>query len=183
MGLDLVELMMRIEKTFELTIPDQVAVKLVTPGLVIDYLTSRLPAGPGPTCLSQRAFHRVRAALRQRFGLPRDTIRPSADLNTLLDSPDLDVTWRLLGDDLRAGRDWPWLEKLRYRLFRRPTHPLAEVVGFLTMNKPRTLLRSDEGWSRPLVASVVFPLVCDELGLKPDMDIEHMHFKEDIGVD
>lgn len=41
MGLDLVETVMRIEEEFEITIPDEVAVTLVTPRTVIDYLISR----------------------------------------------------------------------------------------------------------------------------------------------
>lgn len=38
MGLDLVEMVMRIEEEFEITIPDEAAVTMVTPGTVIDYL-------------------------------------------------------------------------------------------------------------------------------------------------
>jgi len=38
MGLDLVELVCRVEEEFEIKIPDEVAVTLVTPGTVIDYL-------------------------------------------------------------------------------------------------------------------------------------------------
>lgn len=38
MGLDLVEMVMRIEEEFEITIPDEVAETLVTPRAVIDYL-------------------------------------------------------------------------------------------------------------------------------------------------
>lgn len=38
MGLDLVEMVMRIEEEFEIMIPDEVAETLVTPRAVIDYL-------------------------------------------------------------------------------------------------------------------------------------------------
>lgn len=38
MGLDLVEMVMRVEEEFEITIPDEVAETLVTPRAVIDYL-------------------------------------------------------------------------------------------------------------------------------------------------
>ena len=41
MGLDLVETVMRIEEEFEIIIPDEVSVTLVTPKTVIDYLMSR----------------------------------------------------------------------------------------------------------------------------------------------
>lgn len=38
MGLDLVEMAMRIEEEFEITIPDEAAEKMITPRNVIDYL-------------------------------------------------------------------------------------------------------------------------------------------------
>ncbi len=41
MGLDLVEMVIRIEEEFEITIPDEIAVTLVTPRTVIDYLMSQ----------------------------------------------------------------------------------------------------------------------------------------------
>ena len=40
MGLDLVELVYRIEEEFEITIPDEVAETLTTPKMVTDYLMS-----------------------------------------------------------------------------------------------------------------------------------------------
>lgn len=40
MGLDLVETIYRIEEEFEITIPNEVSVTLITPRTVIDYLMS-----------------------------------------------------------------------------------------------------------------------------------------------
>ncbi len=41
MGLDLVEMVYRIEEDFDITIPDEVAETLITPRNVIDYVMSR----------------------------------------------------------------------------------------------------------------------------------------------
>ncbi len=41
MGLDLVEMVYRIEEEFEITIPDEAAEKMITPRNVIDYLMNR----------------------------------------------------------------------------------------------------------------------------------------------
>jgi hypothetical protein len=41
MGLDLVEMVYRIEEEFEITIPDEASEKMTTPRIVIDYLMSR----------------------------------------------------------------------------------------------------------------------------------------------
>jgi hypothetical protein len=40
MGLDLIEMVYRIEEEFEITIPDEFATTLTTPKMVIDYLMS-----------------------------------------------------------------------------------------------------------------------------------------------
>ena len=40
MGLDLVEMVYRIEEEFEITIPDEIAPTLTTPRMVIDFLMS-----------------------------------------------------------------------------------------------------------------------------------------------
>jgi acyl carrier protein len=41
MGLNLVEMVYRLEEEFEITIPDEAAEKMTTPRIVIDYLMSR----------------------------------------------------------------------------------------------------------------------------------------------
>jgi len=45
MGLDLVEMIYRIEEKFEITIPDEAAEKMITPRNVIDYLMNRPEVG------------------------------------------------------------------------------------------------------------------------------------------
>jgi hypothetical protein len=42
MGMDLIEIVLKIEDVFELEIPDQVAANLNTPGKVIDHVFSQL---------------------------------------------------------------------------------------------------------------------------------------------
>jgi hypothetical protein len=42
MGLDLLELTLRIEETFAIQIPDDVAYKLTTPGQVTDYILTQV---------------------------------------------------------------------------------------------------------------------------------------------
>ncbi len=45
MGMDLVEMIYRLEHEFEITIPDEESVKMTTPRSVIDYLLSRPEVG------------------------------------------------------------------------------------------------------------------------------------------
>jgi hypothetical protein len=45
MGLDLVEMVYRIEDEFEVTIPNEAAEKIETPGQLVEYLVSRPEVG------------------------------------------------------------------------------------------------------------------------------------------
>ena len=45
MGLDLVELTIRVEEEFEITIPDEAAAKITTPGQLVEYLMGRPEVG------------------------------------------------------------------------------------------------------------------------------------------
>lgn len=46
MGLDIVEMVMRIEEEFEIEIPNEIAEKFTTPKIVIDYLQIRFANRP-----------------------------------------------------------------------------------------------------------------------------------------
>jgi acyl carrier protein len=52
-GLDSVELVMAFEEEFGLTIPDEVAEKLITVGDVYTYLKDRLRTAPEGYCITQ----------------------------------------------------------------------------------------------------------------------------------
>lgn len=84
MGLDTVELVLAFEEEFEIAFPDKDAETLTTPGQVADYVLSRLQSNPDGPCQSQVRFYRLRAALMQVFGLPRNAIRPQTPLREIL---------------------------------------------------------------------------------------------------
>ena len=85
MGLDTVELVIAIESTFDLVIPDDRAEKLETIGDAYRFILNRLefPESPGP-CLSAGAFYRLRRTLIRLVGTPRAEVHPEARLDTLL---------------------------------------------------------------------------------------------------
>lgn len=80
MGLDSVELVMRMEEEFGIDIPDQEAVRMQTPRDVIAYVCARLGVRDGPPCLTRRAFHRLRGALVAVVGVERRAVRPNTRL-------------------------------------------------------------------------------------------------------
>src|SRR5262249_37686281 len=93
MGLDSVELVLAIEEEFSLSIPDEDAAKIVTVGQAYEYLKERLEAKPSEGCPSQKVFHKVRQALMQNYGLPRESITLETRLKDLKPRKVLEEGW------------------------------------------------------------------------------------------
>lgn len=96
MGLEVVEIVMEVEETFGIEIPDADAEKLVTPRLLIDYVCRRLdlPSEWGErTCPTLRAFLMMRPHFLRHFGCQRHEFRPSADIDFLVPLHDREQKW------------------------------------------------------------------------------------------
>jgi acyl carrier protein len=83
MGLDGVEIVIKVEDAFSITIEDDEAGKIATPGQLIDLVLSKVGRTVDEACLTKLAFHRVRAALMRRMGVSRNKIRPDILLGSL----------------------------------------------------------------------------------------------------
>ncbi len=110
MGLDSVELVMAFEEKFAITIPDEDAEKMVTPRHVIDYIYAQVQHADAATCLSQRAFHRIRRALLQELGLERRAVRPATTLASIVPVSDRRRIWARLKQAV-AVDEWPELSR------------------------------------------------------------------------
>ncbi|HEX4796357.1 MAG TPA: acyl carrier protein [Humisphaera sp.] len=85
MGLDTVELVMRFEDEFDITIPDADAEKLQTLGETLDYVLLRLEDRPRRgVCLSAHAFYQIRRELLPFTPLGRKAIRPGTTIGSIL---------------------------------------------------------------------------------------------------
>jgi acyl carrier protein len=93
MGLDSVELVIRFEDAFGISISDDVAAKLTTPREVTDYVMTQVAAGHDTTCLSQQAFYFLRTGFSKRLQLPRNAFRADVSLPTLISERDRKRVW------------------------------------------------------------------------------------------
>ena len=78
-GFDSVELLMALEDTFGIAIPDRDAERIKTAGQLSDYICRRIPvkdADPDVRCASAAAFYRVRRKLVQGLSIKRRDVRP-----------------------------------------------------------------------------------------------------------
>jgi acyl carrier protein len=112
MGLEAVELVLAIEETFGIDLPDADAAKLTTPRKLIEYVCARVGATP-EKCMTQRSFYRVRKALGAAVNVTPRTIRPETHLESLLPTQQRRKLWPKLAADLGVDRSlerpgWIW---------------------------------------------------------------------------
>jgi len=82
MGLDVVELVLRVEETFGIDLPDDELQSVRTVGDLYQLVLSKLDGGD--VCLSSRTFYRVRKAMTELLDVPSRSIRPATELQSLL---------------------------------------------------------------------------------------------------
>jgi hypothetical protein len=93
---DPVAMVMAVEEKFGLTIPDAEAEKIATMGQLYDYVFARVARGQAQVCVTSAAFYRLRRALGEVCGVPREQVRTRARLEDLVPLPDRPRLWREL---------------------------------------------------------------------------------------
>jgi acyl carrier protein len=104
MGLDGVELLMEVEEAFNITIPDDVAIKILTVGDLYKYVLDCLnsDAGTRPSvCLTAVTFNKLRRLLMSELGIDRGRIRPDSPTDSILPTQDRRVIWSRLEKTLK----------------------------------------------------------------------------------
>jgi hypothetical protein len=104
MGLDVVEMIMEVEDSFGVQIPDQAAERMQTLGDLYGFLLHHLQPYRDGVCMSGAVFYRLRRALGELFGVERHRVRPDARLEDLLPGADWPHVWGRLASSLRVPR-------------------------------------------------------------------------------
>ncbi|HEX3800398.1 MAG TPA: hypothetical protein VH413_17020 [Verrucomicrobiae bacterium] len=105
MGLDGVEIVMKVEETFDIAIADSEAEKIVTPSELIDLIFSKAGRIQDASCLTQRAFHRLRASLIRHGGVQRSQIRLETSLATLFPRARRVTNFQAVATDLGLSKE------------------------------------------------------------------------------
>jgi hypothetical protein len=183
MGLDSVELVIRMEQEFGIEIPDSDAEKIVSPRTLADYVSAHITLSPTPVCLTRRAFYRIRSALQQQ-GFARGELRPSTSFGDLYPEHVREDRWKELGTRV-AGRRWPTLHRPLFRR-RRPIFPRGcETLGGLARHVAtwdgEVPSGADAVWTEETVLLRVRQITEEELGIDAFGDTDR--YVEDLGVD
>jgi acyl carrier protein len=105
MGLEGVEIVMRVEETFDIAVDDAEAETLQTPGQLIELVMRKVGRTGHAACLTQRAFHRLRAGLMRQFGLARNQIRPDTPLEKIFPRKDRKQQLRQILNELAVTKN------------------------------------------------------------------------------
>ena len=102
MGLDLVELVMRIEETFSISNSDKDAQKIFTVGQCYDYILSKIDRSKSQDqpCLSSAVFYRLRRGLMEQFAIARSEVTPRAELSRLIPMGNRPMNWDQLAQSI-----------------------------------------------------------------------------------
>jgi hypothetical protein len=83
-----------IEEKFGITIPDEEAEKISTMGQLYDHILARVARGQAQVCVTSAAFYRLRRALGEVCGVPRERVRPRVRLEDLVPLYDRPRAWQ-----------------------------------------------------------------------------------------
>jgi len=162
MGLDLLEFTLAIEESFAIYLPDADAVRLTTPGELVNYLEQRLPPSASAQCLDQLAFYSVRRAAMRLLQKPRDQFRPDTPWTDLLPEKHRRRHWQLLQQAVGLPR-WPKLTP--WGSFPYAAKSVGATARYLATKCPSALKGQSPTWSRSEITEVVTRLMGEELGV------------------
>lgn len=181
MGLDLVELAIRIEETFEVQIPDRVAGELTTPGKVTDFLLSQVAQSEEPvSCLSQKAFYTLRREFIRQLSLQRGQFAPDIKLKEIIPEDGRDEVWKNIGSSLGVKK-WPALSRTWREFFTPPVQSVRDLVDYFVTNEPLIVKGNEVAWSREQVWDVLERVIRDDTGVTEFS--EDSRFVEDMHLD
>ena len=185
MGLDIVELFMAVEAGFGVEIPDDAASGMVTPRHVVAFLESALPTGTATSCLSQRAFYRLRERCAHHLRVPAHALAPATPLDEVVDADGRRGAWAAIGADLGAER-WPlprspgWWGRT-FEVARPAT--LGEVARYAATWYPRAVKGVDGQWTRADIERALLALVAAETGADMARHTLDSEFVRDFELD
>jgi len=181
MGLDSVELVLAIEEEFGVDIPDHDAEKMVTVGVIYEWLKIRIATTEPIACLTQRVFYKLRRALIENYRLERHLIAPDTRLTDLLTLDEIEEGWPFLQMfiDLKTPPFKVANEFLGFRLTDQSL-TMRELVESLIMINGRDLAPQRESeheiWNR-LVRVFV-----RQVNVRPEEVVPSASITRDLGI-
>ena len=184
MGLDAVELVMRVEEEFGIEIVDAEAGEVATVGNLHHLVMSKLTSEHEGICLTSTAFYRTRKALTKVLKIPKQRISPATPLNDLVDEENRAQIWASIRNAITL--ETPDLETAWINYGNR-YHSGAETIGELAQKvmvlNYKRLSADRKGQSAKDVWKRLCAVVVKELGVRPEQLTRDAHFVRDLKID
>jgi acyl carrier protein len=125
MGLDSIELVMEIEKAFEISIPDHEAEKIRTVGDLHNTVWNHLTERHSSRCNSQILFYKLRKNLAAHFEIEKQSFKTDTLLNTVFPQNDRRNRYRDFENTLTL--------KLPELILTKPWKTFLHTIGLITI--------------------------------------------------
>lgn len=99
MGLDSVELLINVEKHFDIHIPDPEAAKINTLQDFADCVYSKIKINPSEVCKSRVLFYKLRIYFQNKFGILPADFYSKKRIGELIPSEELNDAWKMIAQD------------------------------------------------------------------------------------
>jgi hypothetical protein len=162
MGIDVLELVLALEETFQVAVPDADWERLLTPRHIVDYVIARVGTSEERVCLEQRAFYRLRRAAMRVFQVERSALTPETRWDEVLPARQRRRSWSLLQG---AAGISPWPGLTFWGNYRASVATMGAAARHLSAHAAAAL-KGDGGWSREQVEDVVRRLMREHLAIR-----------------
>ena len=176
MGLEGVEIVLAVEETFGIAIPDAEASRMQTPNELIAFIEAHVPTVCSRDCLTQHLFYRLRRGFRSVIPALAVPFKPDTQLREVVSKDEWPVIWgkvRATVGDSSWPRDIPWPGWLRDG-----PKTVRELIWHVVANLPVPV--AGEPWSRERIEGEVRRIIADVLN-KRDFPLS-ARFIGELGV-
>ena len=182
MGLDGVELVMDVEDRFGTSFPDAEVERMQTVGDLHNFVMARIRSQHSVACPAAAMFYPIRKILVDEFGLDRSLIRPSTNLESLVDENHRGEFWRTIESSLATRL--PRLRRSKWLQWAGDTFPpecttVSQLVDkCVNLNIVTDEFGPDDG---DIVFETVRQIVADVAGVDKTIITPKTNFSVDLG--
>ena len=103
MGMDLVEIVVRVEDAFGIAISDAEATRITTTRELADFVATKVPLSDEPSCLSQQSFYFLRERFSRHLSFSRSSFYPNSWLEDFVPKENRRLVWATLQAETGAN--------------------------------------------------------------------------------
>jgi hypothetical protein len=197
MGLDSVEILVRVEEYFGVSIPNREAEKILTVQDFADCVFAKVTVNPTEKCKSQMLFYKLKTFFIDKQGLSKEQVRPDSKIRDLI-TGDLKTTWTKIEEHLKL--DLPTLSDLDInptkdkeikilglKVWTRKSPvtigTIGDLVNWTLAKNYDTLIDSKALFDKADVEKVIIGIISDSMAIPVDeIKLEH-RITYDLGID